>query len=128
MVRLLSMRGRLNQLNYLVLLVAIGIAVGIFIVRPRSEESQISNARVVVQNIRSAVCAWQVIHGDSTCPTLRQLVAGKHLAFDTRMVDPWEQPFVITCRDSTASVTSLGPDRGRGTPDDIVALPVSCKQ
>ena len=45
---------------------------------------------------------------------------GKFLDRDTPKADPWEQPFVISCMESGAVVTSFGPDRKRATPDDVV--------
>ena len=43
-------------------------------------------------------------------------------------VDFPDQPFVITCSQLTIGVTSFGPDRKRGTPDDIVALPAPVRK
>lgn len=76
--------------------------------------------REAMELIRDAAYRWHVLHGESTCPSFRQLVEGKFLDREARKVDAWEQPFVITCMESGAVVISLGPDRTRATADDIV--------
>lgn len=63
---------------------------------------------------------WQTYFGDAVCPSVRQLVERKALDATVRKADPWDQPYAIKCMDTEVIVTSSGPDRLRGTPDDIV--------
>jgi hypothetical protein len=74
-----------------------------------------------VVDIRSAAIAWQIDHGDSACPNVKRLIGGKYLTSFTRLVDNWDQPYTITCYQLTIAVASSGPDRTKGTSDDIVA-------
>jgi hypothetical protein len=70
--------------------------------------------------IGSAAHQWQVFYGDAVCPSIRQLIDGKYLDSNARKVDPWEQPYAVTCGETEITVTSFGPDRKRGTTDDII--------
>jgi hypothetical protein len=100
---------------------AAAIAFGVARIAGANRADALCNeAREAMMAIRSAAYRWHVLHGESTCPSLRQLVEGRFLARGTRNVDPWEQPFVITCGESGAMVTSFGPDGKRATSDDIV--------
>jgi hypothetical protein len=85
--------------------------------KARAESEEAQQAMVLM---RSAAYRWHVLHGESSCPSVRQLVEGRFLAPTARRLDPWGQPFVITCGETGAVVTSFGPDRRRATPDDIV--------
>jgi hypothetical protein len=97
-----------------------GAGVGL---RAHLRASDIAEVHSAVFDIRSAAIAWQIDHGDSTCPNMKQLIGGKYLTSFTRMVDNWDRPFVITCYQMTVAVASTGPDRAKGTTDDIVAPP-----
>jgi hypothetical protein len=72
-----------------------------------------------MQAIGAATYQWQIYHGDSVCPSLRQLVDGRFLDPTATKIDRWEQPFTITCRDTGAEIVSFGPDRKPGTADDV---------
>ncbi len=69
--------------------------------------------------IRAAILQWQASHSDA-CPTLDDLVREKFMQPELTR-DPWGEPYAITCDDSGASVTSAGPDKKQGTPDDVVS-------
>jgi hypothetical protein len=86
--------------------------------------TEVKQTRSAVFDIRSAAIAWQIDHGDSVCPNMKQLIGGKYLHSHSRMVDAWDQPFTITCFELTLGVASSGPDRTKGTHDDIVAPPI----
>lgn len=58
----------------------------------------------------------QVVEG---CPTVERLRAERVLDKASASVDPWGEPFVIACADEEVTVTSAGPDRRLGSPDDI---------
>lgn len=120
-----SMPNRVKRSKYVVALGAIGLAAalgfgGAHLARVSRSEAKSTEAREVMIAIRAAAYRWHVLHGESTCPSYRQLVEGKFLDRATPKADPWEQPFVITCMESGAVVTSFGPDRERATSDDIV--------
>ncbi len=85
-----------------------------------NNRADIDAVRNDVAIIHSAAAAWQIDHGAATCPTIRQIIAGKYLPSQTRLVDTWDQAYVISCARLKLTVTSLGPDRKLGTPDDIV--------
>ena len=95
-------------------LVAVALAAGC------NRQADIDVARNEVAIMHSAAVAWQIDHGAATCPSTRQLVAGKYLPSQTRLVDVWDQAYVISCAQLKLTVTSWGPDRMRGTADDIV--------
>jgi len=97
-------------------MVAGGVAV---FALPRFKEAQVKTARTAAQTIRSAVHQWQLNNGDSACPTVSQLVEEKYLDKGTNTVDPWNQAFTITCTESEVVVSSSGPDKKKGSPDDI---------
>jgi general secretion pathway protein G len=97
-------------------MVAGGVAV---FALPRFKEAQIKTARSAAQTIRSAVHQWQLNNGDSACPTVSQLVEEKYLDKGTTTVDPWSQAFTITCTESEVVVSSSGPDKKKGTADDV---------
>ncbi len=104
------------------------VVAAIFVVRSCSRHSDIEQTRSAVRDIRSAAIAWQIDHGDQACPNLKQLIAGKYLTSLTRMVDVWDQHYVVTCFQLTIGVTSPGPDRVRGTSDDIIAEPAPVRR
>src|SRR5512142_92992 len=97
--------------------------IAVLAVRSHLYESDIEQTRAAVRDIRSAAIAWQIDHGDQACPNLKQLIGGKYLTSYTRMVDVWDQHYVVTCFQLTIGVTSFGPDRLKGTSDDVVAEP-----
>jgi general secretion pathway protein G len=97
-------------------MVAGGVAV---VGLPRFREAQVKTARTAAQTIRSAVHQWQLNNGDSACPTVSQLVEEKYLDKGTTTVDPWNLAFSITCTESEVTVMSSGPDKKKGTPDDV---------
>jgi general secretion pathway protein G len=102
-------------------MVAGGVAV---VGLPRFREAQVKTARTAAQTIRSAVHQWQLNNGDSACPTVSQLVEEKYLDRGTTTVDPWSQAFSITCTEAEVTVTSSGPDKKKGTADDV-AVPAA---
>jgi hypothetical protein len=97
------------------------VAGGSFGVRAYQRASDVAETRTAVVDIRSAAIAWQIDHGDSACPNVKRLIGGKYLTSFTRLVDNWDQPYTITCYQLTIAVASSGPDRTKGTSDDIVA-------
>jgi general secretion pathway protein G len=86
---------------------------------PRYREAQIKSAETWARTIRAAVQNWQSSSNEISCPTVSQLVQEKHLDSGTSTVDPWGQPFTLTCTEDEVFVLSNGPDKKKGTKDDI---------
>jgi general secretion pathway protein G len=90
-----------------------------FAILPKYKEAQVSTARTSAQVMRRAVQDWQRVNNEVTCPTVSQLVEGRHIDSGADLDDPWGQPWRLTCTDDEAFVQSNGPDKKEGTPDDI---------
>jgi general secretion pathway protein G len=86
---------------------------------PRFKKAQVDQATTGCRTIRTAVQTWQQTMNDSSCPTMSQLVEDKILDRATNTNDPWNQPYTISCTEDDAVVTSAGPDKKKGTKDDI---------
>ncbi len=86
---------------------------------PRFQDSQKKMAETGARTIRTAVQSWQAANNESSCPTMSQLVQDKHIDSATNTNDPWGQAFTLSCTDSEVIVTSGGPDKKKGTQDDI---------
>lgn len=97
-------------------LLASGVTVALL---PRFKEAQISTAKTNAQVLRRAVQDWQRVNNEVTCPTVSQLMEGKHLDSTSSPDDPWGQPWTLTCSDDDVFVGSYGPDKKQGTDDDI---------
>jgi hypothetical protein len=61
----------------------------------------------------------QMEQGPGTCPTIRDLSSDPFLGAEGT-VDPWGTEFVLECEGETLRAISFGPDRARGTDDDVV--------
>lgn len=97
-------------------LIATGVTV---FALPKFKEAQVSTAKTNAQVLRRAVQDWQRVNMESTCPTISQLIEGKHLDSASNTDDPWGQPWALVCTDDDIFVQSNGPDKKQGTPDDI---------
>jgi type II secretory pathway pseudopilin PulG len=86
---------------------------------PRYREAQIRSAETWARTIRAAVQNWQSTSNETSCPTIAQLVQEKHLDSGSTTVDPWGQQFQLTCSEDEVFVLSTGPDKKKGTKDDI---------
>jgi general secretion pathway protein G len=86
---------------------------------PRYKEAQIRSAETWARTIRAAIQNWQAATNETTCPTVSQLVQEKHLDPGTSTKDPWGQDFTLNCTEDEVFVTSQGPDKKKGTKDDI---------
>jgi len=100
----------------IIAMVASGVAV---FALPQFKKAQIKTAATGASVIRGAIQNWQRENGDSTCPTIAQLVQEKELDPAMNTADPWGEQYVLTCADDDVTVSSNGPDKKRGTPDDI---------
>jgi len=86
---------------------------------PKFKEAQVSTAKTNAQVLRRAAQDWQRVNMEVSCPTMSQLVEGKHLDSASNTEDPWGQPWALQCTDDDIFVMSNGPDKKQGTPDDI---------
>jgi hypothetical protein len=108
--------------------VAISISISISIVvcacaKGELEASRREIAKLTVEKYASeAFPRWAVQNPGTACPDLAALdqVLGRK-----GEPDPWGSPYVLLCGDASpvtgVGVMSLGPDRERGTDDDITS-------
>lgn len=102
----------------IIAMVAGGVAV---VAIPKMKEAQITQAETGARVIRSAVSQWQLAENEyGECPTVTQLVEDKQLDSGQNTTDPWGQEYVITCADDEVIVSSGGPDKKRGSKDDVI--------
>lgn len=97
-------------------MVAGGVA---FFALPQFKKAQITTAESAARVIRQAAQQWQAANNETTCPTMSQLVQEKHLDPGQNTNDPWGQPFALNCSDEDVTVASNGPDKKKGTKDDV---------
>jgi len=100
----------------IIAMVASGVAV---FALPKYKEAQKKTAETGARVIRSAIQDWQRVNNESSCPTMSQLVQEKHIDSAANTDDPWGEPYVLTCTDDDVIVMSMGPDKKKGTADDI---------
>ena len=86
---------------------------------PKYREAQVKSAETWARTIRAAIQNWQAASNETGCPTISQLVQEKHLDPGTSTKDPWGQEFALTCTEDEIFVSSMGPDKKKGTKDDI---------
>ncbi len=97
-------------------MVAGGVAV---FALPRFQDSQKKVAEAGARTIRMAVQGWQAANNETSCPTISQLIQDKQLDSAQNTNDPWGQAFNLNCGDEEVTVISNGPDKKKGTKDDI---------
>jgi prepilin-type N-terminal cleavage/methylation domain-containing protein len=86
---------------------------------PKFRDAQKTSAKTGARIVRTAIQQWQAANNESVCPSISQLVQEKHLDPGASTNDPWGQPFNPACADDEVTVTSSGPDKKKGTKDDI---------
>jgi general secretion pathway protein G len=89
---------------------------------PKFRDAQKQQAETGARVVRTAIQQWQAANNESSCPTISQLVQEKHLDPGQSTNDPWGQAYTLTCADDDVSVISAGPDKKKGSKDDI-AIP-----
>ena len=97
-------------------MVAGGVAV---FALPRFQDAQKKTAEAGARTIRMAVQQWQQINNETSCPTVSQLIQDKQLDNGQNTNDPWGQAYNLNCSDDAVTVSSNGPDKKKGTKDDI---------
>ncbi len=86
---------------------------------PKFREAQKTQAKTGARVVRTAIQQWQAANNEVNCPTISQLVQEKHLDPGQSTNDPWGQPYTLACADEEVTVISPGPDKKKGTADDI---------
>ncbi|HET9953081.1 MAG TPA: type II secretion system protein [Polyangiaceae bacterium] len=86
---------------------------------PKFKQAQISQAEVGARTMRTAIQQWQASNNESSCPTVSQLVQEKQIDPGQSTNDPWNQAYTFNCSDDEVTVISAGPDKKKGTKDDI---------
>ena len=97
-------------------MVAGGVAV---FALPRFQDSQKKTAEAGARTIRMAVQQWQAANNETSCPTISQLIQDKQLDTGQNTNDPWGNAYSLSCTDDEVTVLSNGPDKKKGSKDDI---------
>lgn len=98
-------------------MVAGGVA---FFALPQFNKAKISTAESAARVIRQAAQSWMATNNETSCPTISQLIQDKLLDSGQNTSDPWGQGFSINCNEDDVIVASNGPDKKKGTKDDVV--------
>lgn len=97
-------------------LIATGVTV---FALPKFKEAQVSTAKTNAQVLRRSIQDWQRVNNEYGCPTISQLIEGRHLDSASNTDDPWGNPWTLACTEDDIFVQSMGPDKKQGTDDDI---------
>ena len=93
-----------------------------FLVLPKFRDAQVKTAKTTARNMRNvAIQALALKSGE--CPTVQTLIAEKELDSSGDTKDPWGGQYTIRCDADDVTVSSAGPDKKEGSPDDIVVGP-----
>ena len=106
-------------------MVAGGVAV---FALPRFQDSQKKTAEAGARTIRMAVQQWQAANNETSCPTVSQLIQDKQLDTGQNTNDPWGNAYSLNCTDDEVTVISSGPDKKKGTKDDIAVPKTAAAQ
>jgi general secretion pathway protein G len=87
------------------------------------QDARIRSTATGARQIREAVRAWWLEHGQEQCPSVADLLEDKTLDRDSPRVDAWGSDWRVECHDDDVTVTSAGPDRNPDTVDDIRVPP-----
>jgi len=98
-------------------MIAGGVA---FFALPQFNKAKKDTAMGAARVVRQAASQWRATNNETDCPSISQLVQDKLLDPGQNTADPWGQAFAISCSDEDVTVISNGPDKKRGTKDDIV--------
>jgi general secretion pathway protein G len=101
----------------IIAMVAGGVAV---FALPKYKDAQIKNAETGARIVRTAIQQWQAANNETSCPTMSQLVQEKQLDPGQTTKDSWNQDYTLTCTDDEVIISSNGPDKKKGTKDDIM--------
>jgi hypothetical protein len=85
--------------------------------------SYIAGAKTQLNTVRSATLVWRSGHPE--CPSIAQLKADSILDSSFNDKDPWGNLIELTCESDEIIARTAGPDRKKGTDDDIqIPVPV----
>jgi general secretion pathway protein G len=103
----------------IIALLAGGVGAAVF---KQFKKAQISTARLRVKAVRDATSQY-MIDNSSNCPRgIDDLVAQKYLDRNNAK-DPWGKDMIFHCPGTvdtdSADISSAGPDKQEGTPDDV---------
>jgi type II secretory pathway pseudopilin PulG len=105
-----------------VIMAMISAAVGLAVVRAKND-ADLRLARTALRTLANVAATYQITRGSSSdCPTLQQLESSKLLAAGSNTQDPWGTPYELSCETGDIDVRTAGPDRERGTSDDMALL------
>lgn len=111
----------MTLLEIMIVLALIGLVMGAIVagVIPQFNKGKIKTAKLAASKIAGSIAQYSA-DNEGKCPTLDELVGSGFLQ-KSQMKDPWGSAYVI--KDCTgpdgAHVTSFGPDKQEGTPDDV---------
>jgi hypothetical protein len=81
--------------------------------------ARVDSTRTDVASIRSAALMFVSENPAGPCPTVDELIDDGHVDASRRILDAWDEPFVVECAEDEVRVISAGPDGELGTEDDI---------
>ncbi|MFO0678762.1 MAG: prepilin-type N-terminal cleavage/methylation domain-containing protein [Polyangiaceae bacterium] len=116
-----SSRG-VSLVEVMIVVVIMGLIAGgvAAVAIPRLAEARIKTTQTNALELRKAAMTWHADHTDS-CPTPQVLVKDKAIDATSKITDAWEMPYEIVCDEQADEITvvSPGPDKKKGTQDDI---------
>ncbi|HEX6242745.1 MAG TPA: prepilin-type N-terminal cleavage/methylation domain-containing protein [Polyangiales bacterium] len=117
-----SRRRGFTLIEIMIVVVIMGMmaaAVGFSVVGMK-RDADLRLARNGLRALANIADAFQLTQGSaSECPTLAQLEGSKLLRAGASLEDPWGMPYELSCETGEVDVRSSGPDRQRGSPDDL---------
>ncbi|MCL2778556.1 MAG: type II secretion system GspH family protein [Polyangiaceae bacterium] len=121
----------MTLIEILIVLAIIGLIAGsvAVVAVPRFKESQINQAKIDARTIHPVAEKYVADH-PGECPTVELLRQKRELSATSKITDPWDTPYKITCTEDDIIVSSAGPDKKDNTADDIriPEAPVGGKQ
>jgi hypothetical protein len=109
---------RFEALSVLAMVGALVGGAGSGVLKARAD-AELRLARDEVQNLSQIVEAYQRLGDAQICPNVRLLEQSRLLRGSAHARDPWGTHYEVVCQSHAVNVRSLGPDRKRGTRDDI---------
>ena len=113
----------MTLLEIMIVIALIGLVMGSLVVGLSSQfkKGQVKTAKIQVTSIAQAAQQY-MMENNSNCPaSMDDLVTNKNLPKKPK--DPWGKDYTLKCPGTGdpdgVDVTSSGPDRQDGTPDDI---------
>ncbi|HEX4516851.1 MAG TPA: hypothetical protein VH054_25060 [Polyangiaceae bacterium] len=98
---------------------SVGASAAIAFSTPKFVHSTEDRTKSSLQALHAGAAGWRVNNGNE-CPTTQRLKDEKELAASFDVRDAWGEPYEIRCDDESTTAISSGPDREKGTADDVV--------